>query len=112
MDDAGASVEYAVDPSGRAPIGVLLNAVKEYDLTKQHSNWYKDEVQKGGKVTLLRQGQVTTDQLVSGDAPKAGMPAHLADNGELTVTTTNAKVGQFLGGKDAEGFVKVDINIS
>ena len=112
MDDAGALAEVAATATSRNPLGVLLNDVKDYDLTKQHINWYKDEVQKGGKVTLLRQGQVTTDQLVSGDAPKAGMPAHLADNGELTVTTTNAKVGQFLGGKDAEGFVKVDINIS
>jgi hypothetical protein len=72
----------------------------------------KTKCKKGGKVTILRQGQVTTDKLVSGDAPKAGMPAHLANDGELTVTTTNAKVGQFLSGVDAEGFVKVDINIS
>lgn len=112
MDDAGALVEYAASATSRVPMGILLNDVVNYDLTKQHVNWYKDEVQVGGKVTLLRQGQVTTDAVVSSDTPKAGDPAHLAANGELTTTTTNAKVGTFLSGKDADGFAKVDINIS
>tara|TARA_Y100000389_G_scaffold103441_2_gene100319 strand:+ start:1236 stop:1703 length:468 start_codon:yes stop_codon:yes gene_type:complete len=113
MDDAGASVEYAVDPSGRAPIGVLLNDVKDYDLTKQHINWYKDEVQKGGKVTLLRQGQVTTDVIAS-VTPKAGETAYVAANGNLSNAQAAgaSAVGMFLSGKDSDGYAKVDINIS
>jgi hypothetical protein len=113
MDDAGASVEYAADPSGRAPIGVLLNDVKDYDLTKQHINWYKDEVQKGGKVTLLRQGQVTTDA-VAAVTVVAGDTAYVAANGNLSnVQATGASsVGTFLSRKDADGYAKVDINIS
>jgi len=112
MDDAGALVEYATSATGRTPMGVLLNDVVDYDLTKQHVNWYKDEVQVGGKVTLLRQGQVTTDAIVSSVNPYAGDPAHLAANGELTTNTADAKVGTFLSRKDADGFAKVDINIS
>lgn len=113
MDDAGASVEYAVDPSGRAPIGVLLNDVQNYDLTKQHINWYKDEVQVGGKVTLLRQGQVTTDA-VANVTVKAGETAYVAANGNLSNVQAAgaAAVGMFLSGKDSDGYAKVDINIS
>lgn len=113
MDDAGASVEYAVDPSGRAPIGVLLNDVQNYDLTKQHINWYKDEVQVGGKVTLLRQGQVTTDA-VANVTVKAGETAYVAADGNLSNVQAAgaAAVGMFLSGKDSDGYAKVDINIS
>ena len=55
MDDANAVVAYATNPSGAKPIGVLLNDVVNLDLTRQHINWHKDEIQKGGKVTVLRQ---------------------------------------------------------
>ena len=63
MDDANGVVAYAAAASGALPIGVLLNDVVNYDLTRQHINWHKDEVQLGGKVTLLRVGQVTTNMV-------------------------------------------------
>jgi hypothetical protein len=114
MDDANAVVRYAPVASGSMPVGVLLNDVVNLDLTRQHINWFKDEVQVGGKVTLLRQGQVTTNMLVSGDTPTAGSAAYVGANGLLSTSGAGgvAKVGTFLGGKDADGYVKVDINIS
>ena len=113
MDDASAVVEYAADQSGTAPAGLLLNDVVNIDLTRQHINWHKDEVQVGSKVTLLRQGQVTTDMVASGVAPSAGDAAYYGANGLLTTTSTNSvKVGRFLSSKDADGYVKVDINIT
>jgi hypothetical protein len=113
MDDANAVVEYPADPSGTAPAGLLLNDVVDLDLTRQHINWHKDEVQVGSKVTLLRQGQVTTDLVASGVTPTAGADAYYGENGTLTTDDTNSvKVGRFLSTLDADGYVKVDINIT
>ena len=113
MDDANAVVEYPSDPSGTAPAGLLLNDVVNYDLTRQHINWHRDEVQIGSKVTLLRQGQVVTNLVASGVAPTAGDDAYYAADGELTTVSTNSvKVGRFLSSLDADGYVKVDINIT
>lgn len=112
MDDANAVVEYAAAVSGSKPVGVLLNDVVDLDLTRQHINWYRDEVQKGGKVTLLRQGQVTTNRLVSGATPSAGVDAYVGASGLLGTSSTNSvKVGQFLSAKDADGYAKVSVNL-
>lgn len=113
MDDPNAVVEYAADQSGRYPAGLLLNDVVNLDLTRQHINWHKDEVQVGSKVTLLRQGQATTN-LVEGSLTIApGAPAYVGASGLLTTSSTNSvQVGRFLRGYDADGYVKVDINIT
>lgn len=111
MDDANAVVAYAANPSGAKPVGVLLNDVVDIDLTRQHINWHKDEVQKGGKVTVLRQGQVTTN-LVAG-SPTAGADAYVAASGYLSTTQAAGavKVGQFLSAVDADGYAKVSVNL-
>lgn len=113
MDDANAVVAYAATVSGSKPIGVLLNDVVDLDLTRQHINWHKDEVQKGGKVTLLRVGQVTTNMLVSGISPTAGTPAYVGASGLIGTTSTNSvQIGTFLSSKDADGYAKVSVNIA
>lgn len=113
MDDANAVVKYAATVSGSKPVGVLLNDVVDLDLTRQHINWHKDEMQKGGKVTLLRVGQVTTNMLVSGITPGAGTPAYVGANGLIGTSSTNAvQIGSFLSGKDADGYAKVSVNIA
>lgn len=112
MDDANAVVEYAAEVSGSKPVGVLLNDVVNYDLTRQHINWYRDEVQKGGKVTLLRNGQVTTNSLVPGVTPAAGDNAYVGVSGLIGTDDTNSvKIGQFLSGKDTDGYAKVSVNL-
>jgi hypothetical protein len=114
MDDANAVVSYPTGVlAGTKPAGLLLNDVVNLDLTRQHINWYRDEVQVGGKVTLLRQGQVSTNVVATGVSPTAGADAYYNPNGKLTtVSTDSTKVGRFLGGKDSDGYVKVDINIT
>lgn len=114
MDDGNAVVMYPTGVvSGTKPAGLLLNDVVDLDLTRQHINWYRDEVQVGGKVTLLRQGQVTTDVVATGVAPSAGTPAYYDAYGKLTTTSTNStQVGRFLSSKDSDGYVKVEINIT
>jgi hypothetical protein len=113
LDQAEAVVLYPTGVvSGTKPAGLLLNDVVDLDLTRQHINWYRDEVQVGGKVTLLRQGQVVTNK-VDGGSPSAGTDAYYNSTGLLTTTSTNStKVGRFLSSKDSDGYVKVDINIT
>lgn len=112
MDDANAVVAYAATVSGSKPVGVLLNDVVDLDLTRQHINWYKDEVQKGGKVTLLRTGQVTTNKIVAAANPSAGDDAYVGVSGLIGTSSTNSvKIGQFLSAKDADGYAKVSVNL-
>ena len=123
MDDGAAVVAYHSAASGTKPVGVLLNDVVNLDLTRQHINFMKDEVQVGGKVTLLQVGQVTTDQVTG--TPKAGEVAYIGANGVFSATivdddaaeadnsvAANYSVGRFLSSKDADGYVKVAVNIA
>ena len=113
MDDSSAVVTYAANQSGKVPAGLLLNDVVSLDLTRQHINWHKDEVQTGSKVTLLRQGQVTTNLIVDGVTPGVGSGAYVGASGYLTtVSTDSVRVGTFLSAKDSDGYAKVDINLT
>lgn len=113
MDSPGAVVTYAASASGRVPAGLLLNDVVSLDLTRQHINWHRDEVQTGSKVSLLRQGQVTTNLIAAGVTVGPGSGAYVGANGYLTTVATNSvKVGTFLSAKDADGYAKVDINLT
>lgn len=112
MDDANAVVAYAAVASGAKLVGLLLNDVVDLDLTRQHINWHKDETQVGGKVTVLRQGQVTTNMLVAGTTPSAGADAYVGASGLIGTSSANAvKVGQFLSAKDSDGYAKVSVNL-
>ena len=111
MDDSSAAVNIA-NAVGDKPVGLLLNDVVDLDLTRQHINYAKDEVQKGGKVAVLRVGTVVTYQ-ISG-AITMGDAAHFMSDGTLasaTASSASAVVGRWLSKKDADGFAKVAINI-
>lgn len=118
MDDASALVAYATEGSGAKPVGVLLNDVVNLDLTRQHINWHKDEVQGGGKVTLLQVGQVTTDKVTG--SVSAGEPAFVGASGLFTATAptdvdselAQHRVGTFLSSADSDGYVKVAVNFA
>lgn len=111
MDHPTALATVRANASGAFPLGVLLNDMVNLDLTRQHLNQHRDEVQRGGKVTILRKGWVTTNA-VSGN-PTGGQDAFLSASGLLSATqaTGAPKVGQFLSAKDADGYAKVSINI-
>jgi len=113
MDDPGAVVAYATSGSGARPIGVLMNDVVNYDLTRQHTNWFKDETQVGGKVTLLRHGQVTTNYITPGVSPGPGLDAFVNNSGYIGVVASGGtKIGQWLSAKDADGYAKLSVNIT
>ena len=139
MDDPTAVVTSpSADPSGEQVAGILLNDVVNLDLTRQHINWHKDEVQLGGKVTLLRRGVIVTNMIESGVDPTNGSPAYFMGGGisatdatvKGRVTTTqvsdfgtaavhsnsdimapNYRVGTFLSKKDSDGYAKVQVNL-
>jgi len=100
MDNGQAVVIYAGAPSGKVPVGVLMNDVVNIDLTKYELNKYKDEVQVGSKVCIRTVGWTVTNMVKSGDSPTVGAPAYLAADGRLTVTNTGAAAsppcGKFL----------------
>ena len=111
MDDADATVSVPTGTNG-APAGLLLNDMVNLDLTRQHINWHQDEMQLGGKVTLLRQGYVVTDQIAVGVDPVPGQQAFWTVGGLFTNVAGSFQVGRFLGSKDSDGFAKVEINIT
>ena len=115
MDQAGALATVAAATGSVIPIGVLLNDVVDIDLTRQHINWHKDEVQKGGKVSILKKGYVVTDQVIG--TPANGALAFMdaaGDTGKFTSVSTAGKryiVGRFIGGVDEDGYIKVEVNL-
>lgn len=120
MDNGSALVTYGALPSGKVPVGLLVNDMVNLDLTRQHINQHKDEVQKGGKVTLLTKGWVVTDML-EGTDPNAGDPAYVAHSGLIAAsdlsdddTDTDGStrlVGRFLSDVDQNGYAKVYIDL-
>lgn len=111
MDDGAALATVAAEASGALALGVLLNDMVDIDQTRQHVNWHKNEVVKGGKVTILRKGFVVTDQ-ISG-TPTAGADAYVSDSGLIAHAQdgTAQKIGQFLSTKNSDGYAKVSINL-
>ena len=115
MDQSTALVTYAATGSGKVPMGILLNDMVNLDLTRQHINWYKDEVQKGSKVTLLRKGFVVTNK-IQGATPAAGDNVFVAHSGNMSKTDivghgTQPVIGVFLSGLDQDGYAKIEVNL-
>jgi len=113
MDNAAQLVHYPTNSSGQKAVGVLMCDVVNLDLTRQHMNWYKEEVQAGGKVTIWTKGTVVTDYIASGITVTGGQTAYVGAGGRLTNVSTgyNDAVGRFATTKDEEGFARVDVNL-
>lgn len=113
--DQGVNVAtYAASQSGKVVIGCLMQDVVNKDLTQTHLNFYKDEVQKGGKVQIWVAGEVVTDMIYPGQTPAAGGVAYLGPSGLLMTSNssdTRPTVGRFASSKDADGYVKVRFNL-
>mgnify|MGYP003627822493 FL=1 len=116
MDQSLALVSIQGATGSVIPVGVLLNDVVDIDLTRQHINWHKDEVQKGGKVSILKKGYVVTDQIEG--TPTAGALAFMddADTGKFAVAASiddgeYTAVGRFMSTTDEDGYAKVEVNL-
>jgi hypothetical protein len=111
MDNSAAVAYTPTNPSGQYALGILLNDIVNLDLTRQHLNQHKDEVQLGSKVTIGRKGYWVTDQVYG--TVTAGADAYLHSGGQVSSTqlTGAPKVGQFLSTKNSEGYAKVAVNL-
>jgi len=105
-----------VPANTKIPVGILLNDVVNKDLTRTHLNQHKDEVQMGGKVTILRKGYVVTDKVSGTPAVGDWAIVHLAgkvsgvDDAAIE-SNENKVVGKFLSTKDSDGYCKVEVNL-
>jgi hypothetical protein len=117
MDQGVALVKAEAGDAGSVPAGILLNDVVNKDLTRTHLNQHKDEVQKGGKVTVLRKGYVVTNAIDSNVTPAVGDVAYLSEleSGKISNVSANSYsnlvIGRFLSAKDADGYAKVEVNL-
>ena len=118
LDQADAQVDYLANPSGYAPIGVLLNDVVNIDLTRQQKNFHKDEMQVQGKVCVLAEGWCVTNRITPGVTPTRGQLAYVGESGYFNVTApsddsgmANMAIGRFLSTKDEDGYAKVYVRM-
>ena len=125
LDQGDAVVAYATVASGNVPLGLLLNDVVDIDQTRQHINFHQNEVQLGGKVTVLTDGWVVTSSVSAVGTIKAGDAAYMGANGVLTDSQVNLvnvgdpsggnsahpPVGEFMSSIDEDGYYKVRINL-
>jgi len=118
LDQQAAEVEYKASPSGAYALGLLLNNMVNKDLTRTHLNFHQDEMQKGSKVSLVRDGWVVTNMLEStGILPTAGAIAYCGLSGLLTTAATgpggyaNLNVGRFESTKDEDGYCKLYVKL-
>lgn len=116
LDQGDNTVSYQAAASTDVPVGILLNDVVNKDLTRTHLNQYKDEVQLGGKVTVLTRGWVVTNKVTG--TPAAGDLAYASETiGEISTVAANAEasgnlaIGRFMSAKDADGYAKVYVNL-
>jgi len=106
-------VGYVANPSGAIAKGVLLQEVNEpMSATRDFLNYESLEIRPGDKCTLVTKGFVVTD-MVTGSAPTAGAPAYLAASGYVSATqaTGAPQVGRFETTPDANGFVRLTVDI-
>jgi hypothetical protein len=124
LDQSAALVTYNATQSGQVPVGILLNDLVNVDQTRTHINFHKDEVQNGGKVTLLQKGWVVTNMIDPGVTigPTVGQAAFVGPSGYITNTqatpsfgygasAAGAFIGRFESLPDEDGYAKVSVNL-
>jgi hypothetical protein len=114
--DSAAQLATYTWASGSYPIGILAQDMVNIDQTKYHINQYKDEVQKGGKVRIIRQGWVVTDMIYPGQTPTAGGIGYVGHSGYISTSqlggdARNRAVGVFETTKDEDGYARFYVNL-
>ena len=108
----GNTVEVVVNPSGKVPIGVLCQDVKN-EQTSEPRRWDDsgNTSYPGRKVGIVRKGWIVTDAITC--TPAAGGVAYMGNSGTVATSgaTGCAVVGKFETSKDADGFARVYVNL-
>ena len=93
-------VEYAIEPSGSIPIGVLANDIEYIDLSRQpHPCRNRETDFPMGVAGLLTKGQIETDWLYIVGTLIPGSPAYVGPSGTITnlASLGGTEIGHFLG---------------
>jgi hypothetical protein len=116
LGEGAGAAGLVTNPSGYRVAGLLLNDVVDIDLSRYRLSFHRDEVNIGNRVTLLTKGRVTTNNVTG--TPSRGATAYLGANGVLTPTLSatggevaTPKVGEFVGGRDEDGYATVDVDL-
>ena len=118
MDQGSSLVTYSADPSGKIPVGLLINDVVDSDLSRRKLQSGKaDQSPKGGKVCLVKKGWVVTNDLEG--TPSGGDLAYLGHSGKIATPSVAAGidggsdtvVGRFLSSVDEKGYAKVGLEL-
>lgn len=118
LDDNDSVGTVSAVSSGVSPLGVLLTEVVSIDLSRMNVNMNKDQVALGGKVCIVNQGWVVTDQITG--SPTAGQMAVLGVSGTVAGIsigdpawneTSQPRVGTFRTGPDQDGYARVYIDL-
>ncbi len=118
LDNVNSVATISTSPSGKKPIGMLLQEVVNIDLTRYPVNFHRDQVNSGSKVTLVRKGWLSTDQIVG--TPNAQDFAVLYDSGKVSGLVIGSatynesaypKIGRFLSKVDQAGYARVEIDL-
>ena len=115
----GVAAKVGVAGAGDAPLGMLLNDVKDTD---ENGEALKFNPRKAAEMEIVLSGQAVpivtkgiflySGATLASDAPTAGASLYCAANGELTTTAaSNIKVGIALGAKDAYNSVLIKLSI-
>lgn len=105
--------------SGIWPVGLLLNTRESFNYAKELERFQYDTDDIGTVVTLLRDGEVTTNLVVAngGVAIAPGQPAYLGPDGKignanLAAAGGDQRIGQFLSAVDSDGYAKVRVDLN
>ena len=93
------------------PLGILLQDVVHCNLSLEVSPelLHNDKVQVGSKVSIAQDGWVTVGQF---DKPvQIGEQIYYDQAGRLTTAPTGKPIGVALSGSDADGFVKIKVQL-
>lgn len=121
LDQAAAVVTYAALPSGKVPVGMLLNDIVNVNQARYHINYQKNEMNTGGKAVLMTEGWAVTNMIAPGATPTAGKQAVLAQSGLITTAggvyaqsddnTGLNRVGRWMSVKDEDGYAKLYVKL-
>jgi len=91
--------------------GMLMFDVVDKDFNAVPVNFQKLETGLSGFVRLAKEGEIGTDQVVSGDSFGPGSGVYLGADGQITTASTNERVGTAITGADDDGFVEIYLDI-
>ncbi len=116
MDNASKTVSYVANPSGRKPMGVLMQTVKDYDTSDVPTNFQNyNVVPLNSKVALARKfrGRVNNLHPATTGSITPAATMYLGPDGKYTTLSTSGYpvVGRFESAVDTDGFCDVSVNI-